>query len=211
MTSDSGMPNADWENQMREKMLERRIVTVRGTLDESLAGRVALELMTLDASGDEPITVHVDSAGGTLEAAFTVIDVIDLMGVPVHSVCLGRAEGPAVGVLSACDRRKIAPHGSLRLCEPRTEATGHASEMQRFAEQQRQQLDKFVELIAEITTRPVEHVEADVAAGRYLSAEQAVEYGLVDEIWAPKKRAADPDRPPLGFRPPQKPHLRAYE
>lgn len=207
------MQNADWESQMRERMLERRIVTVRGTLDESLAGRVALELMTLDASGDDPITVHVDSAGGTLEAAFTVIDVIDLMGVPVHSVCLGRAEGPAVGVLASADRRRIAPHGTLRLCEPRTEATGHANEMQRFAEQQRQQLEKFVELIAEITTRPVEHIEADVAAGRYLNAEQALEYGLVDEIWAPKKKQSqsDPDRPPLGFRPPQKPHLRAYE
>ena len=70
---------------------------VRGDLNEALAGQVALELMSLDASGDEHVTLYVDSGGGNLEAAFTVIDVIDLLGVPVHATCLGRAEGPAVG------------------------------------------------------------------------------------------------------------------
>jgi ATP-dependent Clp protease, protease subunit len=212
MSDDYEKRQADWELQMRDTMLARRIVTMRGILDEALAGRIAMELMTLDASGDELITLYIDSSGGTLEAAFTVIDVIDLLGVPIHSVCIGRAEGPAAAVVAACDRRKVAPHATFRLCEPISQATGHASDMKRFAEQQRDQLGKFVSLLNEITSRPIEHIEADVAAGRYLSAEEAVEYGLVDEVWSPKKRQADPEnRPQFGFRPPEKPHLRAYE
>jgi ATP-dependent Clp protease, protease subunit len=205
-------PAADWELRLRETMFERRIVQLRGSLEPELAGRVALELMSLDATGDEHVTLYIDSATGTLEAAFMVIDVIDLLGVPVHATCLGRAEGPAVAVLAVCDRRGSAPHASFRLCEPVSEAHGNASDMQRFAEQQRQQLERFIARLAEITGRPSEHIEADLSAGRYLDAREALEYGLVDEIWTPKRsQPTDLDREPFGFRPPTRPHLSAYE
>jgi len=205
--------SGEWELRLRETLLAKRVVTLRGVLDESLAGQVALELMNLDASGDEHVTLYVDSAEGTLEGAFTVMDVIDLLGVPVHATCLGRAEGPAVAVVAVCDRRFAAPHARFRLCEPVSRSQGRASEMQRFAEQQRLQLDRFVARIAEACGRPREHVEADVQAGRFLQASEALEYGLVDEVWTPARRAQadDADREPLGFRPSRRPRLSAYE
>jgi ATP-dependent Clp protease protease subunit len=211
--SDAQTGIGEWELRVRETMLAKRIVTLRGILDEALAGQVALELMSLDASGDERITLYVDSASGTLEGAFTVIDVIDLLGVPVHTTCLGRAEGPAVGVVAVSDHRSAAPHARFRLCEPQSSAQGRASDMQRFAEQQRIQLDRFVARIAESSGRPSEHVEADLSEGRYLQAEEALEYGLIDEIWTPTRRGSDGDagREPLGFRPSRRPHLSAYE
>jgi ATP-dependent Clp protease protease subunit len=201
-----------WEMRVRETMLAKRIVTLRGTLDEGLAGQVALELMSLDASGDERITLYVDSASGNLEGAFTVMDVIDLLGVPVDATCLGRAEGPAVGVMAVSDHRSAAPHARFRLCEPQSSAQGRASDMQRFAEQQRLQLDRFIARIAEATGRPAEHVEADINAGRYLHAGEALEYGLIDDIWTPVRRAGTEGdgREPLGFRPSRRPHLSAY-
>ncbi len=75
---------SDWEMRLRETMLAQRIVNLRGNLDEQLAGQLAMELMSLDASGDERITLYLDSGGGTLDAGFILIDVIDLLGVPVH-------------------------------------------------------------------------------------------------------------------------------
>src|SRR3984957_17933447 len=208
-----GQPGVgDWELRVRETMLAKRIVTLRGTLDESLAGQVALELMSLDASGDDRVTLFVDSGAGTLDAAFTVIDVIDLLGVPVQATCIGRAEGPAAGVVAVADHRFAAPHARFRLCEPWSTANGRASDMQNFAEQQRLQLDRFVARIAEATGRPREHVEADIYEGRYLRADEALEYGLIDEIWAPARRDQDedPDRAPLGFPPTRRPPLSAY-
>jgi ATP-dependent Clp protease, protease subunit len=202
---------SDWELRVRETMLAKRIVTLRGILDESLAGQVALELMSLDASGDERITLYVDSASGTLEGAFTVMDVIDLLGVPVNATCLGRAEGPALGVVAVSDHRYAAPHARFRLCEPQSRAQGRASDMQRFAEQQRIQLERFVARVAEATGRPREHIEADINAGRYLQAGEALEYGLIDDIWTPARRGVDEDgREPLGFHPSRRPHLSAY-
>ncbi len=209
-------PNAtpnDWEVRLRETMLAKRIVSVRGDLDEALAGQVALELMSLDASGDEHVTLYVDSGGGTLEAAFIVVDVIDLLGVPVHATCLGRAEGPAAAVVAVADKRFCAPHARFRLCEPVSEAHGSAGDMRRFADQQKLQLARFVARLAEATGRPVEHVEADVASGRFLDAHEALEYRLVDEIWTPTRNQGDAyrDRGPLGFQAPRRPHLEAYQ
>ena len=81
---------------LRARLFEQRIVSLRGTLDDEVAGLVCAELMTLDASGDSAITLFVDSGEATLSAAFSVMDTIDLLGVPVHATCMGRA-GPAVG------------------------------------------------------------------------------------------------------------------
>jgi ATP-dependent Clp protease protease subunit len=203
----------EWGQSVREAMLARRVVSLRGDLDDLLAGQIALELMSLDATGDEHVTLHVDSGGGSLEAAFTVVDVIDLLGVPVHSTCLGRADGPAALIVAAADHRSAAPHARLRLCEPVSEAHGRATDMQRFAEQQRIQVERYVARISEDTGRPAEHVEADVYTGRYLNADEALEYGLIDEIWLPARRAKnqDADREPLGFRPPRRPRLSAYK
>ena len=202
----------EWQLRLRETMLAKRIVSVRGDMNEALAGQVALELMSLDASGDEHVTLYVDSGGGNLEAAFTVIDVIDLLGVPVHATCLGRAEGPAAAVVAVADRRFAAPHARFRLCEPVSEAHGSASDMRRFADQQRLQLERFVARLADATGRPAEHVEADVCNGRFLDATEALGYGLVDEIWTPTRNREDSDRDrgPLGFQPPR-PRLSAYK
>ena len=202
---------SDWEMRLRETMLAQRIVNLRGNLDEQLAGQLAMELMSLDASGDERITLYLDSGEGTLDAGFILIDVIDLLGVPVHVTVLGRAEGPAACVVAICDHRAASAHARFRLCEPVSEAFGHAHDMARFAEQQAAQLTRFVTRLAEATGRPNEHLEADLASGRYLDAREALEYGLIDEIWTPTRESAPGDRQPLGFRPPKRRHLSAYE
>jgi ATP-dependent Clp protease protease subunit len=202
---------SEWEMRLRETMLAQRIVNLRGNLDEQLAGQIAMELMSLDASGDEHVTLYLDSGGGTLDAGFILIDVIDLLGVPVHVTCLGRAEGPAACVVAVCDHRAASAHARFRLCEPVSEAHGHAHDMARFAEQQTALLTRFVSRLADATGRPPEHLEADLASGRYLDAREALEYGLIDEIWTPTREAASGDKQPLGFRPPKRRHLSAYE
>src|SRR2546423_166684 len=95
----------DW---LQEQLFERRMVLVSGRLDDALAGQVAAQLMALDASGDEPIDLFLDSGDGTLEAAFVLIDVIEGARTTVRVRCRGQVSGPAVGVAAAASHCSAA-------------------------------------------------------------------------------------------------------
>jgi ATP-dependent Clp protease protease subunit len=177
------MAESSWPEWVRAQLHERRIVLLRGALDDKLAGEVTAELMMLDATGDQAVALHVDSAGGSLEAAFAVIDTIDLLGVPVETICIGRAEGSAVGVVAAAPRRHAAPHARFHLCEPSATVEGRASQIEAGAAHHQAQTARFARRLARASGRPAEHVEADLSMGRWLDAEEAVAYGLVDDLW----------------------------
>lgn len=165
-----------------ELLLKRRLVFVRGTLDDKAAGDAAAQLMTLDADGDDPIALVLDAAGTSLGAAFTLMDVVDLLGVPVHVTVMGRVEGPAVGVLAVAPRRLIAPHATVRLRDPDFSAAGGSRQLENWLDHHADALRRFHKRLAEATGQTIAAVEADCAAGRFLDAEQAVAYGLADEI-----------------------------
>jgi ATP-dependent Clp protease protease subunit len=77
---------------------------VSGRLDAGFAAEAAAGLMTLDAIGDEPIELHLDSPDGTLESAFVLIDTIDLLHATLRAHCHGQVLGPAIGVATAGSR-----------------------------------------------------------------------------------------------------------
>lgn len=167
---------------LRERMLERRQVFLRGPLDDAAGGQLAIALMTLDATGDDPISLHVDAAGGTLEGAFAVIDTIDLLGVPVHATCVGRADGPAAGVLAACDQRRASRSARIRLAAPSSSFQGSAAQAQEWLRAYRDRVERYVQRLSEATGQPRQRVEADLEAKRWFDAEEALRYGLVDEV-----------------------------
>jgi ATP-dependent Clp protease protease subunit len=188
-----------WAAGVRAQLLSRRIVMLRGALDDALAAQVIAELMTLDDGRDQPVVLHVDSAGGPLHAAFGVIDTVDLLRVPLEAVCVGRAEGSAAALVAAAPRRLAAPHARLRLSEPPTSVRGRAAEVEAWSAQHTAEVGRLVERLAQATGRPSEHLEADLAAGRWFTADEAVGYGLVDAIWGPAP--GNPPSRPLGYTP----------
>ncbi len=191
----------DWADIVRGQLFDRRTVVIRGVLDDAAANQAAAELMTLDATGDSRVTLHVDASGGTIEAAFAVMDVIDLLGVPVHILCVGRAEGPAAGVVAVGSRRACTPNTRFRLVDPDASMTGSAADLARWAEHHLDQVRRFHERVASAVRRPAEQVAADCAAGRYLSAEEALDYGLVDEIASRRATVYPLTGRSVGFRP----------
>jgi ATP-dependent Clp protease protease subunit len=174
-------PPDEW---LQDRLLDRRLVFLRGELDDELAGRIAVELMTLDATGDDPINLYVDSPGGTFEAAFTVIDTIDLVGIDVVTTAMGRVEGPAVGVVAVGHHRRATPNARFRLSQPNHTMTGRATELETWARHRTEQLANFVRRLAQATGQPPEHLEVALETGTYLNADEALHYRLIDEICA---------------------------
>ncbi|MHB1445438.1 MAG: ClpP family protease [Acidimicrobiales bacterium] len=167
---------------MRAAMFARRIVMLSGVVDQAQAGDVVAGLLSLDALGDGAIELRVDGHCDSLDVALLLMDTIDALGVEVRVVCSGILSGTLVGLLAVAGERVMSPHARIRLCEPAGSFEGRASEIGVQAAHERTRLADFQARLAERTRRPLEHIEADMQTGRYLTGAQAQAYGLVDAV-----------------------------
>jgi ATP-dependent Clp protease protease subunit len=180
----SGDGVAPW---LAEKLFDRRIVMLNGPLTSGAASQAAAALLTLDALGTEPVQLHLSAPDGDLNAAFAIVDAVDAMRAPLHATVTGEAGGAAVAVLAAADRRLAYRHARIRLAEPRAASVaGTADEVAAAAGRYLRELEELAVRLAEVTGQPRSRVEDDLSAGRVLSAAEAREYGLVDEIVGPQ-------------------------
>jgi ATP-dependent Clp protease protease subunit len=170
---------------LQANLFDRRQVFLTGHLDSQLATGVIAQLMTLDALGADPITLLVDSPDGTLEGAFTLVDTLKLLRSEVHAHCLGRLGGPSVAVLAVADRRSAGPNARIRLAQPRLELKGTADRLSAESQHFQDLLRRLQLELAEATGQPLEEVALDLRRERYLDANEALAYGLIDEIGVP--------------------------
>src|ERR1039458_4222738 len=105
---------------LARRLLAQRVVLLPGPLDDLSVIRVSAELMTLDAEGDDPVILRVDCGEAGLAPALTLMDVIELMGVPVRALCLGQVAAGAIGVVAVCAHRSAMPSTRFSLSEPTT-------------------------------------------------------------------------------------------
>ena len=168
---------------LEQRLFDRHVVMLVGQLTSTVASNVAAALLTLDALSTETIQLHVASPEGDLAAAFAIVDAIDAMRAPVHAVVPSMAGGAALLVLAAADRRIAYRHARIRLTEPHaTAASGTADQVAAAAGEYLRELEELIVRMAEVTGQPRSRIETDLAAGRFLSAAEAQDYGLVNEI-----------------------------
>jgi ATP-dependent Clp protease, protease subunit len=188
------------------RLLAQRVVLLHGPLDDLSVTRVAAELMTLDADGDDAVTLRVDCGEAALAPALTLMDVIELMGVPVRALCLGQVGSGAVGVVAVCAHRAAMPSTRFSLSEPVTQMQAHVRNVAQWAELRADERHRFCARLGAATGQAAAAVQADVERGRFLSAREALDYGIVDEVCrpdAPVRRLPGSAPPPMGFRPPR--------
>ncbi len=195
------VPEENLSEMLARRLFEQRVVQLRGPIDDLTAGRAAAELMTLDAEGDTAVTLRIDSADGSLGAALTLMDVIELLGVPVRGLGMGQIGGPAFGVLSVCSQRSAMPSTRFQLSEPRTHLESHARNVAQWAELRSDERQRFCERIATAIGQSADVVAEDLHRGTFFNAEEAVTYGLLDEICRPEAEIHQLPGPPMGFRP----------
>ena len=175
----ASMPLGDW---LHEQLFKRRIVLVTGRLDNDAAARAAAALLTLDASGNQPIELHLDSPGGALGAAFALVDTADTLRLELRVLCRGQIGGAAIAVVAAADHRIAAPHTRFHLAQPTESFTGTPEEIAAQSRRQQELLWKLYGHLARRTGRPAEEIAEAMRRGRYLDAREALDYGLIDEI-----------------------------
>lgn len=175
----------DWQGRLRERLLEQRVVMAHGHLDDAMATLLCAQLLTLDADSADraaPIRLHLQSLTADLQAALTVMDAIDTVGVPLHAFARGHLTGPAVGVFAAAGRRIAYPNAGFLLSEPQTTFEGTAADLATGQRRLEAMLDSLYFRLAEVTGHEVDEIRDDTRRGRFLSADDAVAYGLVHEV-----------------------------
>ncbi|MFE7415873.1 ATP-dependent Clp protease proteolytic subunit [Rhodococcus sp. NPDC057529] len=179
VTSVGATGGPDW---LAERLFDKRIVSLTGRLDAEAENRAAASLALLDASGDDEVQLWLHGVDADVDAAATLLDTLDLMGVELHVHCRGDVRGMAIALLAPANRRTAAAHTSFHLREPRTSCTGPASDVAIAAQQHEQQLRRLQQRIADSCRRPVDTVIADMRDHRILTADEARDYGLIDTI-----------------------------
>ena len=172
---------------LRDRLLERRIVLASGRLDDAMATELAARLMYLDGIGDDPVELRYSCSDGDLGAAIAVADTVELLGVELRATAAGTVGGPALLPFAVAGRRLAHPHATFRLVEPEVEIRGRATDIAVEAERHAALVTSFHRRLSHATGRPVELIEADFASHRVLSADEAMSYRLVDDISVPRR------------------------
>jgi ATP-dependent Clp protease protease subunit len=180
--------------ELQGALLDRRVVFLRGRLDQALASQVIGQLLLVSKlAAGQACELYIDSPGGELGAALSVYDVLRTLEAPVSTRCLGTAQGAAVAVLAggAPGQRYALPHARLFLGfgEGFGDATGGAAgpgvDVVGLAAEAARQRARFRDCLAQHAAFSAARIERDLTAGRWLSAAEARDYGLVDGILPP--------------------------
>lgn len=185
-------PGGEWlDPEVTRHLRARRQLLLQGPLDAERATRLSAELMTLEAEGFDPVTLTINSPGGDLASLFAVTDTVQAMHAPVTTRCLGQARGTAVALVAAgTGTRRAGRHAQLVLELPGSQISGSADDLDRGARAETGLTDQLFELMAQATRRARDEVASDWQRGRVLSADEACQHGLVDEVDQPAGRDA---------------------
>jgi ATP-dependent Clp protease protease subunit len=173
------------------KLFEERIVFVGAPVDDTLANDVIAQLIALEGMDtDRTISLYINSPGGSLTAMTAIYDTMQFVKPEIETTCIGQAASAAAVLLAAGSpgKRAALPHSRIVIHQPSTEGGyGQTSDMEIQANEIIRQRDELEEILARHSGRTVEQVRADIERDRFLTATEAREYGLIDEIITGRK------------------------
>lgn len=170
-----------------ERLLKTRIVHMSGEIEDRLATRVINQLFVLDSDEpDKPITVLLNSPGGSVTAGMAIYDVLRFVRPRIKMVCAGLCASIATIILVAADKgdRFTLPHARLLIHQPLIPMTvfGPASDLEITANEILKTRDRINRLLADATGQDLERITRDTERDHWMSSEEAVTYGLCDKI-----------------------------
>jgi ATP-dependent Clp protease protease subunit len=168
-----------------KRLLDSRTVLICGPIHDDLARDVMAQLLVLDAAdATKPIRVFINSPGGSVDAGFAIYDAMRFVQAPVHSVCAGLAASAATVILlgAAKGRRWSLPNTRFLIHQPSTGMQGTASDVAIGAKEILKLREKVNRLLASETGQSYERIAEDTHRDYWMSAEEAIQYGLIQKI-----------------------------
>lgn len=168
-----------------DMLLENRIVFLIGEISYQRAAEVIMKMLYLDnTKRDSEISLYINSPGGSVDDTMAIYDTMRFVSSPIATFCIGRAQSGAAIILAAGTKgkRHALPHAKVMLHQPWGGVSGQAADIKIQAEEILKAKKMINELLSKHTGQPVEKIAAETERDRYMTAEEAHEYGLIDEV-----------------------------
>ena len=168
------------------RLLEDRIIMLSGEIDDATANTVVAELIYLEGKDPEKdIYLYINSPGGSVTAGLAIYDTMNYVKCDVSTICIGMAASMGAFLLSSGKKGKrfSLPNSEIMIHQPLGGAQGQASDIKIQADHILKIKEKLNRILSENTGKSIEQVEKDTDRDNYLSAEDALSYGLIDKIY----------------------------
>ena len=173
------------------RLLKDRIIFLGGEIDDDVANTVVAQLLFLEMEDpDADICLYINSPGGSVTAGMAIYDTMQYIKPQVRTVCIGMAASMGAFLLMAGEKgtRCALPNSEVMIHQPLGGAQGQATDVQIRAEWLLKTKEKMIRMKAEMTGQPEEIIRRDVERDHFMSAQEALEYGVIDEIFDPRAK-----------------------
>jgi ATP-dependent Clp protease protease subunit len=172
------------------KLFEERIIFLGSPIDDASAGDIMAQLLCLESADSESdISIYINSPGGSFTAMSSIYDTMQYIKPQISTICLGQATSAASLLLAAGTpgKRFILPHSRVMIHQPYAEGRGQGSDIEIQANEILRMRTEMENILSLHTGKSVKDIQEDIERDKILTAEQAVEYGIVDKILNSRK------------------------
>lgn len=176
--------NGERSYDIFSRLLKNRIIILSGEITDDSANVVVAQLLYLDSLNHEDISIYINSPGGSITAGMAIYDTMNFVKSDVSTICIGMAASMGAFLLSCGKKGKrfILPNAEVMIHQPLGGAQGQATEIKIAAERILKLKAKLNRILAQNTKQALETIENDTERDHFLDAEEALAYGIIDEI-----------------------------
>ncbi len=183
-------PTGERSYDIYSRLLEDRIIFLNGEINDAIANSVIAQLIYLEGKNpDKDIYIYINSPGGSVSAGMAIYDTMNYIKCDVSTICVGLAASMGAFLLSSGTKGKrfILPNSEVMIHQPLGGAQGQASDIEIQARHIQNTKQKLNQILSINTGQPFEKIEKDTDRDNYMTAEQAMDYGMVDKVFASRK------------------------
>ncbi len=176
------------------RLLKERIVFLNGPVDDHIANLIIAQLLFLESEGpDKDIYLYINSPGGLVTAGLAIYDTMQYIRCDVSTLCVGQAASMGAHLLAAgtAGKRYALPNARIMIHQPLGGFQGQATDIEIHAREILKLKERLNEMMAEHTGQPLEKLSDDVERDYFLTADEAKDYGLVDDVLTSRADAGD--------------------
>lgn len=186
-------PRGERSFDIYSRMLNERVIFLTEPVEEHMAASIVAQMLHLESTDPErDIQLYINSPGGVITAGLAIYDTMQFISCDVATICMGQAASMAAVLLAAGaeGKRSALPHARMMIHQPSGGAQGQQTDVEIAAKEMRRAREELNKILAHHTGQKLEKIHEDTERDNFMSAEQAMEYGLIDAVKAKRSEPA---------------------